>query len=128
MLVTFDQACAYAQKVGARLPSEAEWQRAAAGPEGRAYPWGDEPDSTRLTMAAKATTCVERHPDGASCYGVQDMAGNVCEWVTDVIKGRRLVKGGNFRSKTIEECRCDARRLVLHDTLKPWVGFRCVLD
>ncbi len=121
--VTFAEASAYALKVGARLPSEAEWIQAASG---RAYPWGDEPDATRLQLG-KATTWVTRHPDGMSSCGALDMAGNAAEWCTDLVKGKRVVKGGSYRSKSVEACRCDARELVAEDRCHPWLGFRCVL-
>lgn len=127
VLVTFEQASAYALAVGARLPSEAEWTRLAAGPQGRVFPWGDEADASLLTIAAKVPSWPDRHPDGASFEGALDLAGNVSEWTTDKFKGKRVIKGGNYRSKSMDECRCQARQLVNQDTLKPWLGFRCVM-
>ena len=127
VLATFEEACTYAAKVGARLPTEEEWTRLAAGPEGRLFPWGDEPDASLLTIGAKQPTWPDRHPDGMSAEGALDLAGNVAEWTSDKFRGKRVVKGGHFRSKSIEECRCQSRQLVNHDTLKPWLGFRCVM-
>jgi len=125
--VTFEKAACYAAAMSARLPSEAEWQRLAAGPKGRVYPWVNESDPSLLTFAAKATTWPDRHPDGMSAEGALDLAGNVAEWTSDLCKGKRVTKGGGYAAKTIEDCACAARRLVTRDTLKPWLGFRCVM-
>jgi len=87
--ITWYEAMAYCRWLSAqtgddyRLPSEAEWEKAARGTDGRSYPWGNQsPDETRanFNQAVGRTTPVGRYPAGASPYGVLDMAGNVWEW------------------------------------------------
>ena len=68
---------------GYALPSEAEWEKGARGTDGRIYPWGNQWDTTRCNSEESGlgkTTSVHAYPQGASPYGVLDMAGNVWEW------------------------------------------------
>jgi formylglycine-generating enzyme required for sulfatase activity len=93
--VSWDDAVAYAawlaQTTGQpwRLPSEAEWEKAARGTDGRIYPWGDTFDKARANTSEsgiKTTTAVGSYPSGSSPYGAQDMAGNVWEWTHSLFK------------------------------------------
>ena len=88
--VAWDRCQEFCGKLGLRLPTEAEWEYAAAGPEGRTYPWGDDWDPSRLQWAKNKhplggdrTAPVGTFPQGASWCGALDMAGNVWEWCAD---------------------------------------------
>ena len=84
--VMWEQANAYCQFVHGRLPTEAEWEKAARGPNGNIYPWGDEAPSCGLlnfNNCIGKTTNVTTYAQGQSYYKVFDMSGNVFEWVAD---------------------------------------------
>lgn len=85
--VSWNDASAYCSWVLRRLPSEAEWEKAARGTEARIYPWGNEAPSSALlnyNQEIGETTEVRNYPEGISPYGAYDMAGNVWEWVSSL--------------------------------------------
>jgi formylglycine-generating enzyme required for sulfatase activity len=146
--ITYDQAIAYCTFVQGRLPTEAEWEKAARNPDGGLYPWGDEAPSCDLTNfnnCVGGTTSVTNYAAAISFYGVLDVVGNTFEWVADWYaadyyasspqenpQGPEIGSSRTIRSSSYVS---DANQLSVAirgsedpQTHRPDLGFRCVVE
>ncbi|MGI9464825.1 MAG: formylglycine-generating enzyme family protein [Aestuariivirgaceae bacterium] len=138
VLVSFDDAQAYARWLSSvtgaswRLPSEAEWVKAARGVDGRWFPWGNVFDPAFLNSHDRGpfdTLPVGSFPKGASPFGLLDAAGQVFEWTsTGAGQKRHIVKGGSWDDKGCGVCRPAARHSRPDHLKHILVGFRLVRE
>ncbi len=144
--VSQEDARAYANWAGKRMPHEWEWQYAAQGVDGRLYPWGNEWDDSAVPVPDKSRTMrgpdpVDAHPKGASPFGVMDMVGNVWQWSEEFVdehtRGGILRGGSYYRPQGSIWYFPQAYKLTEHGKLlmmspsmdrSGGVGFRCVVD
>lgn len=153
--ITESEAGAVCRFRGGRLPTEDEWTWAAGGAGARRYPWGDTGAVCRRAAwglqdgpcgsHATGPEIAGSHPDGASPEGVEDLAGNVAEWVvtaaadadanakmsgTTTVASVRdgVVRGGSFRDALATDLRTWRRRVVPRDAHLPEIGARCAYD
>ncbi|MEW6354759.1 MAG: bifunctional serine/threonine-protein kinase/formylglycine-generating enzyme family protein [Planctomycetota bacterium] len=132
-------AYAYAACVFKRLPTEAEWEKAARGEKGRLYPWGDEMDETCMVTASNRDGAQYPVPPtdpafskGASPFGAVHMLGNAAEWTSDWfddLRSGRVVRGGGWDTRPANPPLTATLRNQMEPTVKELsVGLRCVRD
>jgi formylglycine-generating enzyme required for sulfatase activity len=146
--VDWAQSEAYCQWVDGRLPTEAQWEKTARGPEGNLYPWGEGAPACELgnfNDCTGQTSKVDEHPQGKSYYEALGTAGNVFEWVADWYKAQyysesperdplgpqvgdvRSVRSSSYVSP-LDDLRPSKRFYLAPDQTRADLGFRCVIE